>query len=279
MLHLRTEQPVRTCRGEDFTNHPVGGPAKHFYSEKQKSYEGKVRLGETELSLKEIILIFRRRWKIMVTLPALAGIVVGVVSYFVLIPTYEATTTLWVIKKDTDQLTYNDVLMNRNLASSYAVVAKSLSVMEEVIDRLDLEEITPEELQQKLAVSTEKNTEILSFTVKDSDPVLAAKIANAVADVFQQKITTLMDVGNVAVVDRAAVPTAPVKPRPIINIAVAVVLGAIGAVGITIVLESMDTTVKSSEDLTRYTGLPNLAVIPRFDAQIWTQPRRRFRRR
>ncbi|HLO02845.1 MAG TPA: GNVR domain-containing protein, partial [Symbiobacteriaceae bacterium] len=175
---------------------------------------------------------------------------------------YSAQTTLWVIKDDTSQLSYNDVLLSRNLTKTYAEVAKSNAVLDEVIKSLALTGTTTGQLRDRLTVTPLRDTEILSFVVEDGNPARAAAIADAVATAFKGQISLYMKVENVAIVDRAIVPTSPIKPRSLMNVAVAVVLGGMAAVGLVFLLEYLDTSIKSPEDVNLHLELPVLGLIP-----------------
>lgn len=221
---------------------------------------------QTELDLRELIGILRRRLWLVLAMPIVAGLTAGIISQFVLDPVYSASTTLWVIKDGQGQINYNDLLLNRNLTKTYAEVAKSRATMADAIDRLHLKgQITVAQLQSKLTVNPVKDTEILSFTIEDGNPALAANLADGVARAFQDQIKTYMKVENVVVVDQATVPTAPIRPRKLMNVAIAFILGLMAALGVTFLLEYMDTTIKSPDDVSRHVGLPVLGLIPHID--------------
>lgn len=67
---------------------------------------------------------------------------------------------------------------------------------------------------------------------------------------------------NVHVVDRALVPSGPFRPSLRQNLLLGLMLGLILGVGAAFLIEYMDRTIKSAEDLERLLGLPTLAVIP-----------------
>jgi len=234
---------------------------------------------QTELDLREIFQIMRQRLWMILLLPMLAGLTAGSVSLYVLDPVYSASTTLWVIKDGSGQANLNDVMLNRNLTKTYAEVAKSRAVMTDVIRELGLKDVTILDLQKRVTVTPVRDTEILSFTIQDGDPLMAAKLADAVAKAFMGQIRTFMKVENVAVVDQAMVPTEPVKPRPLLNIAIAMVLGGMAALGLAFLLEYLDTSIKSTEDVARYIGLPVLGVIPVIETKPGEVVQRRSRTR
>jgi polysaccharide biosynthesis transport protein len=67
---------------------------------------------------------------------------------------------------------------------------------------------------------------------------------------------------NIHLVDSAIVPSYPVRPRIMYNIMVSLLVGLIAGITLAIVEESLDTSVKSAEDLERVLGAPTLAVVP-----------------
>lgn len=219
---------------------------------------------QNELDLREIFMVLQRRLWLLIALPVIAGLTAGLVSYFVLSPVYSASTTLWVIKEGAGaQISLNDVMLSRNLTKTYSEVAQSRAVMADAIDRLGLKgKTTVTQLQAKLTVTPVRDTEILSFTIQDENPVMAAQLADTVAEAFKDQIRTYMKVENVVVVDPAVVPTNPVKPRKMMNVAIAIVLGAMAAIGAAFLMEYLDTSIKSPEDITKHLGLPVLGIIP-----------------
>jgi polysaccharide biosynthesis transport protein len=76
-----------------------------------------------------------------------------------------------------------------------------------------------------------------------------------------------LETNNIRIVEEALVPTRPVKPRPLLNIALAIVVGLMLGVGLAFFLEYFDNTIKTPEEAERYLGLPTLGVIPLFEAK------------
>lgn len=76
------------------------------------------------------------------------------------------------------------------------------------------------------------------------------------------RIREAMVTGAVRVVDPAVLPTEPVSPRPLLNVAVGLFLGAFLGVGLAFGLEFMDSTIREDEDVERLLGAPVLGRIP-----------------
>jgi succinoglycan biosynthesis transport protein ExoP len=69
---------------------------------------------------------------------------------------------------------------------------------------------------------------------------------------------------NIRVVDRARVPVRPSSPNKKRNLILALILGLGGGVGLAFLFDFLDNSVKTSEDVERYAGLPTLGVVPKF---------------
>jgi polysaccharide biosynthesis transport protein len=86
-------------------------------------------------------------------------------------------------------------------------------------------------------------------------------------DSLQQKlkeatITAGLRSSNIRIVDPALVPTHPARPQKSRNILLAFLVGLVGGVGLALLREYLDNTVKSPDDIERLAGLPSLAVVP-----------------
>lgn len=79
----------------------------------------------------------------------------------------------------------------------------------------------------------------------------------------EMQITEAMKTSDVQVVDPAILPTAPVRPRKVLNMAIAAFLALFVGVGLAFLMEMLDTTLKTREDVETVLGIPVLAAIPR----------------
>ncbi|NLY43931.1 MAG: lipopolysaccharide biosynthesis protein [Clostridiaceae bacterium] len=218
------------------------------------------------MELREYLQIIRKRMWIVVSLTLVSAIASAIISFFLLEPIYQSNTTLYVGKKADSQesLAYNDLLLSNQLVKDYRELVKSRLVARTVIEELKLQGMTAGQLAAKLSVNLKNDTRLIEITAQDPDPQLAALIANKVAEVFKEKVVELMDVENVQVIDKAEVPVSPTKPNKKLNIAVAAFVGLMAGLGIIFLIEYLDNTIKTPEDVQKHLDLPVIGTIPVF---------------
>lgn len=225
---------------------------------------------EEAISLRELFGTLKKRLWLIVGMTVVATLISGIISYFVLTPIYQASTQILVSEDKTNQPMYNvsEIQTNLQLINTYNVIIKSPAILDIVINKLELQE-NIEKLNEQIHVVSEKDSQVVAITVNDPDPYMAAKIANTIADVFQHEIVKIMKVDNVNILSEAKVKSnpVPVKPQPILNMAIAMVVGFMIGVGISFLLEYLDNTIKNEQDVERILGLPVLGSISIIDKE------------
>ncbi|GIN58822.1 capsular polysaccharide biosynthesis protein [Lederbergia ruris] len=225
---------------------------------------------EETISLKELMQTLRKRMTLIVLITVVAMVLSGAVSFFVLTPIYQSTTQLLVNQSKDDQPAYNpsEIQTNLQLINTYNQIMTSPRILDKVIADLDLD-MTATELKDKISVESATDSQVVNVTVQDPDPNQAVTIANKVADVFEKDIVDLMNVDNVNILTKAEVgpEVSPVKPQPLLNIAIAAVVGLMLGVGIAFLLEYLDNTVKTAEDIEKLLELPMLGAVANIEDQ------------
>ncbi|MGW6384433.1 YveK family protein [Peribacillus butanolivorans] len=218
---------------------------------------------EETISIKDIFQTLKKRWKLITLLTLIAALISGAISYFLLTPVYQSSTQMLVNQKQSEnQLDSNQIRSNIDMINTYSVIIKSPAILEKVIDDLELEQ-SVDQLSQKITINSQENSQVFSLTVQDSNPSKAVEIANAVSGTFQKEIKDIMNVDNVSILAKAEVkenPT-PVKPSPLLNIAIAVIVGLMAGIGLAFILEFMDNTIRDEKDIETLLELPILGSI------------------
>ena len=194
----------------------------------------------------------------------LAVTIAGVVSHLLLTPIYQASTQILVNQQNTDekQFSSQDIQANLQLINTYNVIIKSPAILSIVIEKLGLK-TTPAALNSTIAVGSAENSQVVNVSVQHPDPTKAVDIANTTAEVFQVEIQKLMNVDNVNILSPAvqSANPSPISPNPMLNMAIAAVIGLMLGVGIAFLLEYLDTSMKTEQDVEETLGLPILGLV------------------
>src|SRR5699024_6529683 len=219
---------------------------------------------EETISLQDLFKTIRKRLSLIAIITVVAMTISGMISFLFMTPIYQASTQILVNqeKDEQSQLSTQDIQANLQLINTYNVIIKSPAVLTEVIENLELD-MTVGQLNSNITVNSEQNSQVVNVSVQNADPKLAVDIANMTATVFKEEIVDLMNVDNVNVLAEAemAEKPSPVKPNPKLNIAIAAVVGLMIGVGIAFLLEYLDTTMKTEEDIEEILQLPVLGLI------------------
>ena len=217
------------------------------------------------MELTRYLRVLRQRLWMIVACPLVAALAAGIVS-FLLPPVYEAHVSLLV--RPAQPLSSTDptvaALTSDQISRTYASLMTQRPLLEAVSKELGLS-IRPEDLKKQIKVTPEPNTAILDVAVTDTNPALARDIANRltadlIAEVkgFQQQETSLPNSrtgDNLFVVSPAVLPDRPVSPNKALNIAIAFAAGLLLALGLAFLLDYLDQSIKTDDELTERLGL------------------------
>lgn len=220
-----------------------------------------------ELDLKELISMFLEKKLLIILVVIIFALIGAIYTLKFVTPIYQSSTTLILAQTnlngsngETNSITSSDITLNANLVDNYKEIAESRIVAGKVIENLGLA-TSIENIQASTTVSTSSDTEVLKITVSNTDPELACKIANEIATVFTERATEIYKVNNVNVLDEAVVSLTPANVNLFKNIVIFAFVGGILVAGYIILINMLDTTVKTDIDIERTVHLPVLASI------------------
>lgn len=222
-------------------------------------------MNEEIIRIEDIVDVLTKRWKMIFSVTLLATLISAVVSFFLIAPKYQAGTKLFIGKENTttqDQsYNNNDVQMYQKLLKTYAEVIQTKDLVGQSIeqDNLDLD---PEDVLKNLTVTPRADTQILEISYINVDPVVSQKIVESVTDKFIEYSTELIPNGNVKIIESVRIPENAVSPNKKMNIAIAFLLGLMISVGLSFLIEFMDNTFKTKEQIENILDLPAIGVIP-----------------
>jgi capsular exopolysaccharide synthesis family protein len=209
---------------------------------------------------------FLRRWWWLLVVGLLLG---GATSYALsrsLTPIYRASATVLVNETQVPgTIAYNDILTSERLTRTYRELIKKRPVLEAVIDELALP-FEPGELAGMIDVDVVGDTQLLRVSAESPDPEQAHLIANATANAFIVENTEnqFSRSGSVSVVEAAVTPGSPVRPNVLLNTILGALAGLVLAAGLAALLDYLDDTVKTPEEVEAAAGLVTLGGVARF---------------
>ncbi len=138
-----------------------------------------------------------------------------------------------------------------------------------------------------LAIIAERERELSHLPAQELELARLMREAQVLEELYillrtrleEARISEAMETADVQIIDRAVLPRVPVKPRIKLNIAIGAVLGVFLGVGLAFLLEFLDNTVKTKEDVERALGLPVLGQIPDLELADVASSGRSARRR
>jgi len=215
------------------------------------------------VQLQDYILIFRKRFWIIVLVAAIAAGSALVLSKLQT-PEYRSTVILdvWPARLD-----WGLQQVIKGLMRNWAGQITSRTLATEVINRTQID-ITADELIGKLTVSPVEADLIIRIDADDYDPFIARDIAQTTAEIFVEDMTAYMNdqdkQDRVTVTLRDyALPGRLHKPKTKINLLAGGMFGVLAGIVIIFGLEWIESDIlRTAEDVERHAGVAVLGVIP-----------------
>lgn len=187
----------------------------------------------------------------------LAAVVVTAVVVFAVTNSFERTYTaaaqlVVTAGLGSDGSDTDDVINAPRLGQTYAVLATTRPILQDVIELADLS-YSPSELAANISVTADLDTPFMTIAVVDADPAAAAAAANAMADVLVE-LATLEALGEtpeiqlLRVVEQASVPDDPSAPRVMFSTALsaaAALAACLLALALVVYIRADESTSKS----------------------------------
>ena len=227
-----------------------------------------------EIDLKELFDIFWSK-KFLIFIVVAAFIILGLIYEIAIkTPVYTSSTTLVLAMSDTNKdensITTTDITINSKLVSTYSEIVKSKNVLRKVIENLQIDE-DEENIRKNVTVTSVQDTEVIKISVTHKNAAYSAKIANEIGKVFSEKVNEIYNINNVYVLDDAEIQDEPSNINYVKDIVIFALAGFVLVAGYVFLLNMLDTTVKTVEDIEKTCGVSVLATIPvieNFDKEL-----------
>jgi capsular polysaccharide biosynthesis protein len=219
---------------------------------------------EETISLKEIFTLLKKRMLMILSLIISFAAIALIISYFLITPTYTAKASVVVNQEENVDVSSlnNAIQSNISLINTYKIVMTSPVILDKVAEEMNLS-LSSNEIANKLEVTSEADTQIITVTATDTNQAEAADLANTTVQIFQDEIPELMNLDNVKPLSLAETEEnpSPASPNTLLNTAIGMVLGAMVSIGLAFLLEYLDNTVKTDVDIEKKIGIPVIGSI------------------
>ncbi len=230
---------------------------------------GDVETERTGVGLSHYAEVIRRRRWIILPIVA-AAIVVAVLFSALQKPVYSAQAKIVIGQGDRLFQAQNGNVI-QPFTATMADLIKSDIVARRVISTLGLHS-TPSSLLSNVAVSTNPQTAVLQLTVHDNNPQQARRIAEQFGATFVSLVQDRFGKRGsgasgtlpitASVFDPAHVVPGAVSPKPVRNVAIAAGLGIVLGLVAAFLVEQLDGTLRTQEDIEARLGMPVVGRVP-----------------
>jgi len=215
-------------------------------------------------------LLRRRWWIVLLAIIVCVGAAIG--GTRVEHKRYTSTTRLLV--SGSSSLSAVDEITRRQLAEQRATLFSQIATTDPVV-RAALAQATRDNSAANIpgaaasvSASATGNDPFLTIKVTADVPAAAQTIANAYVKILPTQLATLDQLPSVVdtlltVVNPAGLPTTPSSPRPLRNALIGLALGTVLGIAGALIRETLDTTLRDSDEVRRMTRTTILGVIPR----------------
>jgi receptor protein-tyrosine kinase len=220
------------------------------------------------MNLQDFIKLIRARW-VTVAVTMLVTVLAAIVYTVMTEPLYRASTRLFVSTSASSvSELYQGNRLSQDRVLSYTQLLTGETLAQRTIEKLDLD-ASPKALSTRVTATSKPDTVLIDVNVLDESPVRARDIANALSDEFVVMVRELETPrpgaepdARVIVEQRASIPSRPAVPNPQRNITAGLVAGLLMGVGLAILRDRLDNTVKGRETLEEITGVGLAGSIP-----------------
>ena len=218
---------------------------------------------EDAIDIAEIFYVVWSHFLLVLTMVIIFATAAFFATQFFVEPQYTSETGVYVLtKQDQHTVTTSDLTAGNQLTSDYAELVTSRPVLEKTIENVGLTNMTTDELKKRISVYTPDNTRILKIRVTYNNPQIARDLANTLRKEVSNQIVDVMNIDAVNTVEKASLPTKPSSPNIVKNSILGGVVGFFVISIIIVIVNKLDDTVKTPEDVENLIGVTVLASIP-----------------
>ena len=214
---------------------------------------------QKEINLKVLFNVIKKRLLLIFILTAITTTASG---YYSMVsegppPIYESSVSI-LLNMDED-----------NAANSLEVILRDPAVLNTVIEELGLN-ITLDDLNKQIYFVNDGGSKIVKIMAMNTNPELAANIANTTANIFTKEIGSILGIYDTKILSEAEVsniPSSVVSDSASLlkYLVIGLGVGLVLSIGLVLFLDSLDETVQSEREIERLLELPAIGYVSKMD--------------
>lgn len=214
---------------------------------------------DDKTDLKKFFVMLKRR-RVIIAVTMLSFLFLSVIAtFFVIKPTYEASENIVVGKLKKEEGYYGETQEVYMLLASTKDFIKSPTVLTSVQKELEFKD---DKLEEKIVVKNNKDSQIVSVIVRGKNPEQTRLIAETTVVTTVNKMNMLFGVSEIKVLaDSEGQAEVERVGSNALNIAIGSIIGLLFGVGIALLREYFDDTIKDSKEVEEVLGLVLLGEI------------------
>ena len=214
-----------------------------------------------EIDLTELLSYFKNKLWLVIGIVFLILLLGNLYSVFLKTPIYKSSSTIVIASNNSSNNIQTDITVNQKLVGTYKEIVKSRSVVEQVIEGLDLD-YSYGELYNNIYVESVTDTEILKISVTNKDPEMAKEITDSLANAFKEQVIYIYNLENVKILDDASMSNKADNVNFYKEEVIYFCAGLFVSCFIVLMLFYFDKNIRSVEQVEAKLGLPILGTIP-----------------
>lgn len=211
----------------------------------------------------ELLLVLKEKIAVIFISTLVTAIIGWGVATLLIPKKYEASVNM-IVNTRIDvsrEITNDNISSAQNLVDTYAIIIKSNTVLNQVIDDIGLD-MTYEEIYEQVSINAINNTQVMKIAVKDNDPTIAKQIVETISRIAPDVVVSAVEAGSCKVVSQVYVDDKPVSPNVLKNTILAGFMGMLVCIAIIILRELQNDYITDEADVEKKLGSSVLGVIP-----------------
>lgn len=204
-----------------------------------------------EINLKELFLVMKRRIWVIAICTLLFGVIGYILNQSTVVPLYQSSTRI-IIGADEES------------RKTLQVIVRDSSILDIVVEKLNLKE-TSAQLANQISVASVENSQVVSISVIDLNPEMAAKKADTTAEVFRDEVPKIVGQDYIRILSKAKINSISINPPNKNKVLYGIIGGLVIGIGISFFLETLDDRVRSKKELEELLGVPVLGRVSKIN--------------